>query len=299
MCRGDALFKLPMVTLLNQLSQHEAQTFSLVLNSAGIDNRVDVNDGNYRIGVPEPLVQAALIAIHRFQAENPPRQDRASGSSEQTASRHLSGVVVAILLLVVHLAVTASSAPDDYVAAFGASARHILEGDIYRCVTALLLHADAAHVVGNMAAVAFFGGAVCAATGTGVGWLMILACGASGNLANAAAHDSAHLSIGASTAVFGSVGMLCAIEAVNALKTGRGWKRSLMALGAGLALLAFLGASARSDLGAHLFGFLSGLVLGAVHRLWRTSRMGMRMQILCGLVAVGIVGLAWIRGAMA
>jgi hypothetical protein len=72
-----------------------------------------------------------------------------------------------------------------------------------------------------------------------------------------------------------------------------------MALGAGFALLAFLGASARSDLGAHLFGFLSGLVLGAVHRLWRTSQMGIRMQILCGLVAVGIVGLAWIRGAMA
>jgi membrane associated rhomboid family serine protease len=287
-----------MVTLFKQLNQQEAQTFSLVLNSAGIDNRVAADDDQYRLEVPEAFVFAAMNAIRRFQAENPPVQDRVPATTDHAISKHFSGAVVAILLLVVHLAVMASEAPDDYVTAFGASARHILGGEMYRCITALVLHADAAHVVGNMVAVALFGGAVCATTGTGAGWLMILVCGASGNLINAVVHASGHLSIGASTAVFGSVGMLCASEAVNAVKTGRGWKRSLMALGAGFALLAFLGASERSDLGAHLFGFLSGLVVGTVYRLWRASRLGKRMQILCGVIAAGIVGLAWIRGAM-
>lgn len=288
-----------MVTLFKQLSQQDARTFSLVLNSAGIDNRVAVDNGHYRIDVPESFAHAAMDAIHRFQAENPPVRDLACAPSEHALSTHLSAAAVASLLLVVHLAVMASDLPDDYVATFGASARRILGGELYRCVTALVLHADAAHVVGNMVAVALFGGAVCTATGTGVGWLMILACGVSGNLVNAAVHESGHLSIGASTAVFGSVGMLCAIQAVNAVKTGRGWKQSLMAFGAGVALLAFLGASARSDLGAHLFGFLSGLVVGCIYRLWRVSQLGKRMQILCGAVAAAIIGLAWIRGALA
>ena len=286
-----------MVILLDQLDRDAADTFSLVLTSAGIGNRVAPIDGRYCLEVPEQLVDAARVAIHRFQTENPTLPDAAPTPPVASPSLPVSGIAVALVLLCVHLAVMASAAPEDYAAHFGADASRILDGELYRCATALVLHADAAHVVANMVAVAVFGGAVCALTGTGAGWLMILACGILGNLVNAGVHASRHLSIGASTAIFGSVGVLCAIQAVAALQTGRGWRKALMALGAGLALLAFLGASARADLGAHLFGFLCGLGVGVAFRLRLASRPGRRVQLVCGAIAVAVIVLAWGWGA--
>ena len=144
----------------------------------------------------------------------------------------LSGLFVSLLLFTVHAAVVTSSAPGDYITQFGANARRIMGGEAYRCVTALLLHADGAHLAGNMVALVLFGDVLCQIAGVGVTWMMILVCGTLGNLINAAFHETGHLSIGASTSVFGAVGMLCAIRAVNAARTGHGWKDVVLALGA-------------------------------------------------------------------
>lgn len=292
------LFELPMVILISQLNRDEANTYSLVLNSVGIGNRVVGARKNCRIDVPEHAVDAAMNAIRLYQAENPSTNEDVPARHHHMTPRNISGVAVALLLLCIHLAVMASAAPEDYFAVFGANARRIVHGEVYRCATALVLHADAAHVVGNMVGIALFGGAVCMVTGTGVGWLMILACGILGNLVNAMAYESGHLSVGASTAVFGGVGILCALQAVTAVRTGRGWKGVLMAFGAGIALLAFLGASARSDLGAHLFGFLSGVLMGCVYRLLILHPLGNRGQVMCGMVTVAVVVLAWIQGVL-
>ena len=127
---------------------------------------------------------------------------------------------------------------------------------------------------------------------------MILASGIFGNLMNAFAYETGHLSVGASTAVFGAVGILCAFQAVNAAKTGKGWKRTALVFGSGVALLVFLGTSARSDLAAHLFGFFSGALMGGAYRLWMGSPLGSKGQVLCGVLAALTLLLSWIRGVM-
>lgn len=288
-----------MVTLFNHLSREQADTFSLVLNSAAIGNRVIGSGHGFRIEVPEPYLAAARDAIDRYEAENPAiAADRSDRRSQPLTTTNLSGIGIAFVLLAVHLAVVTSVAPQDYIDTFGANARRILDGELYRCATALVLHADAAHIAGNMAGVALFGSAVGAISGLGVGWLMILASGIFGNLINAMAYETGHLSVGASTAVFGAVGILCAIQAVNAVRTGKGWKRMLLVLGAGVALLGFLGTSARSDMGAHLFGFLIGVVMGSAYGTWIKQPLGGKMQVLCGAIAVSVLPLSWICGVM-
>jgi rhomboid protease GluP len=209
-----------MVTVFDSLNQEQANTFSLVLNSSGIGNRVIVTKNGFRIDVPKAYVDAARDAIDRYQAENPNADEEISVCRSRPAHKNLSGIAVALWLLAIHLAVSTSSAPEDYIAVFGANARRIADGEVYRCATALVLHADAAHIAGNMAGMGLFGGAVCMVTGSGVGWLMILASGIAGNLMNALAYQTGHLSVGASTAVFGAVGILCAFQAVTAVKTG-------------------------------------------------------------------------------
>lgn len=285
-----------MVVLIHDLDREQAQTFSLVLHSAGIGHRVVGADDRLRIDVPAPLVDDAREAIGRYRAENPPTSAEPAVLSDRRQAINRSGVAVAVVLLAAHLAVWFSGVPEDYVAAFGANARRIVHGEWYRCITALLLHADTAHLAGNMAGMALFGGSVGAMAGNGVGWLIILACGFLGNLVNAWFHETGHLSIGASTAVFGAVGILCARQAIDARKAGSGWKGCLKVFGAGAALLAFLGTQAGSDLGAHLFGFTVGLLAGSSLGWWLHRCRGRYSQLLGGIAAAAIIVLAWMRG---
>jgi membrane associated rhomboid family serine protease len=287
-----------MIIILDSLDQEQANTFSLVLKASGIWNRVVVAKNGLGIAVADLHADSARDAIDRYQGENLISEDELASPPALSTPINLSGVAVAFVLLSIHWAVLTSAAPQDYISVFGANARRILEGEVYRCATALLMHADVAHIAGNMVGVALFGGAVCAITGCGVGWLMILGCGILGNLINALAYGTGHLSVGASTAVFGAVGILCALQAVNAVKTGKGWQRIVVIIGAGVALLGFLGTSARSDLGGHLFGFLSGILIGGVYGLGVRHSIGTRGQVLGGILAVSILLLSWIQGAL-
>src|SRR5262249_27637372 len=120
-----------------------------------------------------------------------------------------------------------------------------------------------------------FASAVHRRLGPGTGSLAIVASGVLGNLANALFHhargEGFHASIGASTAVFGAVGILATTQILLDPPRPSGDRKTFMELLApivgGLALLGALGASPQSDLGAHLFGFLSGTLMGVIAAL--------------------------------
>jgi membrane associated rhomboid family serine protease len=177
-------------------------------------------------------------------------------------------------------------------------AGRVLSGEWWRLVTALTLHADAAHVLSNVAIGGAFVVLVCRELGPGLGLLLVTAGGGLGNLANAAAQSPDHLSVGFSTAVFAAAGMLGAMRAAPG-PGGRhlGVRYRLAPVAAAMGLLALLGfGDARTDIGAHIFGFLAGLVLGAAGGLFllRRGRPGKRAQWLLGGAAAGLVLAAWL-----
>ena len=105
--------------------------------------------------------------------------------------------------------------------------------------------------------------AVCWYLGPGVGlWLLLLA-GAGGNAVTAVVHGGDHVSVGASTATFGAIGILAALRIV-AGRAGASGRKSWVVVAASLALLALLGTGPHADLLAHLFGFLVGGGLGLI-----------------------------------
>ncbi len=278
-----------------------ADTYALVLAAARIDYRFRRSGWGWSLEVAAAEADQAVEEIDRFQRENPPHQEVAE---PRTTVKTLSGVLVALVLMAFHLVTTHEGAHEQFIVQAGADAQRILAGEYWRTITALTLHGDSRHLAGNMLAIAVFGTLLCKRVGTGAAWLLIVLAGAGGNLINAWMHQTGHLSIGASTAVFGAVGLLGGVRLPHGmLKSSLGQSFSwlamtrtwLLPLGAALGLLAMLGSDVQTDLGAHLFGCLCGLFLGAGYGLRFPNLLDEGPQLLLLLLAILLVMGSWWR----
>ncbi len=146
-----------------------------------------------------------------------------------------------------------------------ADAGLIRAGEWWRTITALTLHADAQHLLSNLLIGGYFVVRLCRLLGGGLGWNLILWSGILGNAINALMHTYGHRSIGASTALFGAIGIAGMIGLIRHRQIKS--RYSVLPFAAAIGLLAMLGAGTgdvATDIGAHLFGFASGLALGAI-----------------------------------
>jgi len=177
-----------------------------------------------------------------------------------------------------------------------ADAALIRQGEWWRCVTALTLHSGWLHLLGNLVFGGVFGWRLSRETGSGLAWLLILLAGFGGNLLNALLRSGDYVSVGASTAVFGAIGLLATLNLVRFRKPL--WKRWALPLAAALGLLGMLGSGGeRTDLGGHLFGFACGLIIGALAALGllRWGRPGSRLNATLGTLAwAAILGAWWL-----
>ena len=185
-----------------------------------------------------------------------------------------------------------------------------LHGEPYRALTALTLHADVEHLFANILFGAPFFILLCRRTGVGPAVALTLLSGTLGNLADALYRQSGHVSLGFSTALFGVVGLYAALmaadEILHALRYRtvaprlllRGLRRALLFLGAGVAVLAMLGAdpSAKTDYAAHIFGLLAGILTGLAARSLRAilPAPSTRGEVACGLGALLTITCAWL-----
>jgi membrane associated rhomboid family serine protease len=210
-----------------------------------------------------------------------------------------AGLPAAIALLAGHLWLWLQPAPRRLVlyAAGELDAVRVRAGELGRAVTALTLHADPAHVLGNAVATAIFVTAAGDWLGPGLALLLTVLAGALGNL-SAALIDVDHRAIGFSTSTFGALGLNVVFGFVARYRERFARRRAWLALGAGVALLALIGAGERSDLLAHALGLAWGVVLGAiVSRLAGPARRtgGVGPQLAYAVVALAVIALAWLR----
>jgi len=294
------------------LSERKARDWALVLQSSEIWYAMRLTRAGWVLLVRDEDYTLAATSIDRYEQENrdwPPRPQRERPRHPASSILPLAFAALALFFLV-----TGPVAGGSGWFRRGTSvAELVLHAEPWRAVTALTLHADATHVLGNVISGAIFGSAVTRRLGPGGGALAIVASGALGNLANALWHQGlgqGHASIGASTAVFGAIGLLAATQLVldraahasNAGDAGTGsrarrgfWQVAAPAVG-GVALLGALGASPRADLGAHLFGLLAGGLIGLGAALALRGRAPSRrwwVQPALGAAATGILLGAW------
>jgi membrane associated rhomboid family serine protease len=142
-----------------------------------------------------------------------------------------------------------------------ASAERILHGEVWRTITALTLHADLAHVLGNAIACVVLIPPVAQALGPGTGLLVLLASGAIGNALTALVLGAPHNSVGASTVTFAAFGVLTA-RAILAMARRDDVAAAVGRRRSGRLIAGHARDGRGADVLAHVFGLLVGAVVG-------------------------------------
>jgi membrane associated rhomboid family serine protease len=262
-----------------------AMDLSLVLDEEGIGHELrSAGEERWALIIADDDAARAEAAVAAFERENPLPRAQRDRPLHSAAPAVACGLVFFLAVLAFHIWTGPQSADSPWFSRGSADARAILAGEMWRTLTALTLHADAGHAVGN----AVLGGLLLAllarSLGPGVAAMMLVVAGASGTFLAAELVRREFVSVGASTAVFGALGSLAALPQHR--------RRPWVPLGAGLALLAFLGTSKRADFAGHLCGFVAGVLLGGAVSLLPPLRSRAAQAALAALAAAAPLA-AW------
>lgn len=258
----------PHVSLVGPVHPRHIHDFALVLRALDVPYGVSTRAGEYWFTVPNVDAARATEALNEYAEEDRSWAARRPRVKERLPYPASALGVLFATAIAVFFAVTGESRLGSTWFRHGVSdALAIRHGEIWRAITGLTLHADFAHVAGNAAAGGIFMTMLARRLGAGRALFYTLVAGAFANVANALAHPMGHRSIGASTAVFAAVGLLVTTQLLHTLRVGaRRWTDYAGPLVGGLTLLGFLGSSPHSDLAAHGFGILSGVLFGVLTR---------------------------------
>ena len=272
-------------------SAKRAEECAVVLAASGIAHRLERTDAGWALLVAAGDGGRASGALAAYDQEN--RDEALLDPSPPPYGETWIGALIAALL-VGFFAVTGRREPGAIWFERGsASAQQILSGEAWRTVTALTLHADLAHVLSNAIACLVLVTAVAWWLGPGVGTWLVLLAGAGGNALTALAHGAPYVSVGASTAIFGALGILAVLQFVARRQRPAPGRKAWVVIAASLVLLGTLGTGTRSDVLAHGFGLLVGGCLGIGPALARRRPLGQPSQWLLALAAGAVVLACW------
>ncbi|MFT5050583.1 MAG: rhomboid protease GluP [Chlamydiales bacterium] len=269
---------------------------ALVLQSLGIPFQVQQMGAGCHLIVPAERAEAALAELSNYETENvgwPPHYDAPPLLSKGKLGAGLYAALIVAMFPVGRQGLLGHNFWDAGKMQAGA----VLDGEWWRTVTALTLHGGLSHLIGN--AVFGVGFALLAAhsLGGGLTWLGFVLAGGLGNLVNAWLQGAAHTSIGASTGVFGVLGMLAAYEWFRRHTLYYPPMRRFAPIIGGIALFGFLGvggADSNTDVIAHVTGLGCGGALGALAAAYRApARLGTSGQRVAAALGAALLVIAW------
>ena len=267
---------------------------ALVLASVQIPYRL-IDDGmSCVLVVPAEFSPRAVDQLRLYDDENPPV--RPKPRKRIVYQDALPGVIgyVLVVCAVAWLAGYSFFGSNWFVAG-RVDGSLIRDGEWWRTITALTLHSGVRHLLGNLVFGVFFGIFAGRLLGSGVTWLAVIIAAALGNTANTLLLDSTHRSIGASTAVFATLGILAGYVWRGQLMAQDRWSTRFGPIIGGLALLMFTGTGdENTDIGAHLLGFVCGFATGMLLTIIGKMPAPARIQKAAGCVALGLIYVSWL-----
>lgn len=271
--------------------------FSLVLEAKSIEHEIRESAGTWVLAVEPAMVRPAYDEISRYSLERSvPRTVPDSAEPFSGAAIGAIGYAVALLLTAYCAGIGLFGADWLSVGALDAGSTR----EWWRALTALTLHLDQEHLLGNLLFGVVAGMGVGRLLGPGVGWASILGAGALANTVEMLISPATHRAVGASTAVFAAMGLIAGLAWRQRLTQRQRRWYVLAPLIAGVSLLTLLGAgSEHVDVLGHALGFLFGVGTG-----WLYARAGIPrdrsrgLQIAAGACAALLVCTAWLLALM-
>ncbi|MBR4676138.1 MAG: rhomboid family intramembrane serine protease [Victivallales bacterium] len=277
--------------------------WQLALQSARIPYSVEWDDDSPVLRVPAEYTEVARQELASYDYNNidwPPEPLKEPSEHEKakpfmTIASLETALASLVILTGIHIRSVLSG--EVWKTAGLWNAVKIRSGEPWRIVTALTLHTDEAHLASNL----FWTTALLAIIGVDLGGgmavLFMLLAGITSNLAMLFL-SAEHSSLGASTMVFALVGLLCTLRTADSLKERRlhgGNFVSLLPwlpLFTGVVVFAFYGTAPGSDVLAHLYGLLSGLIWGIAALPCKNTTNHKWLQFFAGIFAISFVALA-------
>jgi len=273
---------------------------AFVLQAVGIPFEIVAHNDTFSLWVATEAAANAQHHIERYQAENLSRPVKPTLNLHADAGI-APALYVVLLIGVAYFAGQATGNFDWYRAgALLPSGR--LHGEWWRTLTALTLHADQAHLLGNIGFGIYFIYLAARLLGWGVAFASTALAAALGNALDSLLMPASHTSIGASTMVFAALGLIAAYSWRRQFDRRLRWTHRWAPLLVGVMLLGLIGSgvpgteeAARStDVLAHLTGFGCGALLGAAHGTTRAQIFDrLKIQIAAAVIASATFVGAW------
>ncbi len=260
--------------------EHDAHEHALIVLAmkGGVLVEPSPDDGGFRLLAESPALPRVRGEIEAYDAE----QRETASESGTTPSPgdpdalppHPVGLLWIALWCAILIATFLMQQARPGFTDLGSSVAGWPRDGWWRPFTAMFLHADLPHLVSNLVGGGVLAALVSVSIGAHRAWPLVLLCGTLANLTTSlTSPDPLFQSIGASTAVFGALGLLSGIglEATLHSRTRKAWIPLLSPVLAGLVVLGLTGSAAPGshiDGIGHAAGFAAGVLGGAPSARW-------------------------------
>jgi len=284
-----------LVQVFRSLRMQDCDQQTLVLSAVGIHSWTVVRGGVFVVMVPEE--SAVSARQHLSEVAQEAAAPVVPTRTPRVHPRAWTGsILYALIMMAVAYAAGRGWLGFDWLGMGALNGAIPSTHEWWRVATALTLHADVGHLVSNLLFGIVLGYLASRSLGGGIAWAGILLGAMMGNALDALWMPEQQRSIGASTAVFAALGILSAYAWMLETAPHLRWAKRLGPLIAGIILLGFLGAGGeRTDVVAHVTGFLSGCALGVLLGKIPEQRFDSRvLQFAAGAFTLMALGAAWL-----
>lgn len=271
---------------------------AFMLGAVGIETETRLEPPYYLLTVEGADAARAREQLGLYESES-----RAPSAPQPRPSLHRNAwigcALYAAVLIYVALAVANGLWRPGAFYAGMLDAGRIQAGQWWRAWTALTLHVDGVHLIGNLLVGVWFGYLAGRQQGPGHAWFLVVTGAGASNLIEALLAPATHRAVGASTAVFTALGLLSAYTWGTRARWAHRWALQWAPLVCGVVLLAWFGSGGSGgpghvDVIAHVLGFGTGVLLGvAAARPLLRRLLTPVPQWVTGSIALAELVVAW------
>ncbi|MBI3413859.1 MAG: rhomboid family intramembrane serine protease [Verrucomicrobia bacterium] len=280
-------------TVITARSQRQAMDWSLVLASQGIETTIDLapESGGWILLIGAHDAPRAFAALRQYRLENRgwTWQQPLSWSG---LTFHWGAAIWAFSLALIFSfdagqgSGLRSSGAMDSVA--------VRAGQWWRLLTAVSLHSDLGHLAANLTFGFLLLGLAMARYGAGLALLAAFLAGGLGNVFGLIFNAGPYRGVGASGMVMGALGLMTVQSLALWQAHPRAGRLIVSGLFGGTLLFVLLGLDPKSDVVAHLGGFVGGLLFGGILAWLPAKRIHtLRVNLAASLLLLGLFFGTW------